>query len=93
LLVAAALWAGWEAFITLTVPRRLAPDLAVAREANARVAVTLGFAPEEFHIRLFQTYGVVSGVRGTTVLLDRVSPDDVQRLARHYWIKRIERRS
>ena len=91
LLVAAVLWAGWEAFIALSAPRRIDPDLArvLARQPQAKIAVTLGFAPEEFHVRLFQTYGVVSGVRGTTVMLDRVKSEDVQRLARHYWIKRI----
>ena len=53
------------------------------------MAVTLGFPPEDFHVRLFQGYGVVSGVRGTTVLLNRVDPADVRRLARYYWVRRI----
>ncbi len=53
------------------------------------VAVTLGFAPEDFPIRLFQGYGVVSGVRATTVLVDRVRPEDVGRIARYYWVRRI----
>lgn len=53
------------------------------------VVVTLGFAPEDFHIRLFQGYGVVSGVQGTTVLLNRVRPEDVARIARYYWVRRI----
>jgi len=91
LLVVAIVWIGWEAFIALSAPRRIDPDLAqaLARQPQAKIAVTLGFAPEEFHVRLFQTYGVVSGVRGTTVVLDRVKSEDVRRLARYYWIKRI----
>ena len=91
LLVAAIVWGGWEAFISLSAPRRIDPDLAqaLAGQPQAKIAVTLGFAPEEFHVRLFQTYGVVSGVRGTTVVLDRVKSEDVRRLARYYWIKRI----
>ncbi len=91
LLAAALLWGAWEAFIAFSAPRRLDPDLAqaLARQPQARIAVTLGFAPEEFHVRLFQTYGVVSGVRGTTVVLDRVKSEDVRRLARYYWIRRI----
>jgi hypothetical protein len=40
-------------------------------------------------VRLFQGYGVVSGVRGTTVLLNRVRPEDVRRIARYYWVRRI----
>ncbi len=91
LLVVAALWAAWEGFTAVTAPRRidaaLGPALAGGRPVS--VAVTLGFAPEDFHVRLFQEYGVVSGVRGTTVLLDRVRPDDVRRIARHYWVRRI----
>ncbi len=53
------------------------------------VRVRLGFAPEEFHIRLFQDYGVVRGVQGTTVLLDRVRAEDVGRPARYYWVHQI----
>jgi hypothetical protein len=91
LLVVAVVTAGWQAFIALTAPRRLAPEVAVAlaREPRLNVAVRLGFAPEEFHIRLFQDYGVVRGVQGTTVLLDRVRADDVGRLARYYWVRGI----
>jgi hypothetical protein len=91
LLVVAALAAGWEVYTVLAAPRRLAPELAaaLAREPRVNVAVRLGFAPEEFHIRLFQGYGVVRGVQGTTVLLDRVRAEDVGRLARYYWVRGI----
>jgi len=91
LLVAGLLWGGWEAFLHLTAPGRIDAELrqALARERLVNVAVTLGFAPEDFHIRLFQGYRVVSGVRGSTVLINRVHPDDVWRLARHYWVRRI----
>jgi hypothetical protein len=91
LLVVAASTAGWEAFVAVSAPRRLAPEVAeaLAREPRLNVAVRLGFAPEEFHIRLFQDYGVVRGVQGTTVLLDRVRAEDVGRLARYYWVRGI----
>ena len=91
LLVVAALAGGWETYTALAAPRRLAPELAaaLAREPRVNVAVRLGFAPEEFHIRLFQGYGVVRGVQGTTVLLDRVRAEDVGRLARYYWVHKI----
>jgi hypothetical protein len=49
----------------------------------------LGFAPEEFHVRLFQEHGVVRGMQGTTVLPDRLRAEDVGRLARYYWIRGI----
>lgn len=94
LLVVAALWAAWEVYIAVSAPRRLEPALreALARQPLVNVAVTLRFAPEDFHIRLFQGYGVVSGVRGTTVLLNRVPRDDVRRLARYYWVRSIAAR-
>jgi len=85
--------AAWELYIWMAAPGRLDPDLARAmgREPFVNVAVTLGFAPEDFHIRLFQTYGVVSGVQGMTVKLQRVPADGVMRLARLYWVRRISR--
>jgi len=91
LLVVAVAWGGWELFLTVTAPQRIDPTLQAALRAGTpvAVAVTLGFAPENFHIRLFQSYGVVNGVRGTTVFLNRVSPEDLHRIARYYWVKRI----
>ncbi len=94
-LVAGAAWGGWEAFLRVSAPGRIAAALlpALGKEAPVDVAVTLGFAPEDFHVRLFQGYGVVSGVRGTTVLMNRVRPEDVRRIARYYWVRRITPRS
>jgi hypothetical protein len=95
LLVVAIAWGSWELFLTLTAPRRIDPAIEPALNARAPVAVaiTLDFAPENFHIRLLQSYGVVSGVQGTTVLVNRVSPDDLSRIARYYWVQRITMQS
>jgi hypothetical protein len=91
LLSVAALALGWQLFLGVTAPRRV--DAAVAaqldRAAHLDIAVTLGFAPEDFHIRIFQTHGIVSGVKGTTVLLNRVTPDNVRAISRYYWVQRI----
>ena len=91
LLAAAALSIGWEAYLSWSASWRVGDDVrrALAREPRVNVAVTLGFAPEEFHVRLFQTHGVVSGVRGTTVMLNRVPADDVSRIGRYYWVRRV----
>ena len=91
LLVVAAAWGGWELFLVVTSPGRIDPALRAALRARApvSVAITLGFAPENFHIRLFQRYGIVSGVRGRTVLVNRVSPEDLRRIAHYYWVERI----
>ncbi len=90
-LVVAALALGWQAFVAVSAPRRVDAALTaqLAGGGYVNVAVTLGFPPEDFHIRVFQAHGVVSGVRGTTVLLDRVTADDVRRISRYYWIERI----
>jgi hypothetical protein len=95
LLVVAVAWGGWELFLTLTAPGRIDPALEPALRARAPVAVAirLGFAPENFHIRLLQSYGVVSGVQGTTVWVNRVSPDDLRRIARYYWVQQITMQS
>lgn len=91
LVTVVALAIAWHAYLDVSASWRLDPVVAAAieRQPLVDVAVTLGFAPEDFHIRLFQSHGVVSGVRGTTVLLNRVSPADVRRIARYYWVRRI----
>jgi hypothetical protein len=91
LLVVATLAVAWEAYLGASAPGRLDGPLRAAldREPLVNVTVTLGFPPEDFHVRLFQGYGVVRGVRGSTVLLDRVRPVDVRRIARYYWVRRL----
>ena len=93
LVVVALLWVGWETYLAISARGRL--DAALAREleqgALVNVVVTLKFAPEDFHIRIFQTHGIVSGVKGTAVRLNRVAPGDVKTMSRYYWIERIER--
>ena len=95
LLVVAVAWGGWELFLVTTATVRIDPALqtALRERAPLAVAITLGFAPENFHIRLFQSYGIVSGVRGNTVLVNRVSSDDLRRISRYYWVKRISPQS
>jgi len=90
-LVVGALVLGWQAFLALSAPRRVDAALATQLEGAeyANITVTLGFPPEDFHIRVFQTHGIVSGVRGTTVLLNRVTPEHVRRISRYYWVQRI----
>jgi hypothetical protein len=91
LIVVAVLLVGWQVFIAVSAPRRIDAAIASAleRAEHLDVAVTLGFAPEDFHIRVFQAHGIVSGVRGTTVFLNRVTPDNIRRVSRYYWVQRI----
>jgi hypothetical protein len=46
-------------------------------------------ALRERHVRIFQGHGIVSGVRGTTVMLDRVPADDGRRIARYCRVQRL----
>ena len=91
LLAVAAAFIGWQTFLAVSAPRRVDAALAsaLAGADHVDVEVSLGFAPEDFHIRVFQTHGIVSGVRGTTVLLKRVTPENVRRISRYYWVQRI----
>jgi hypothetical protein len=93
LVVVALLWIGWETYLMVSATGRLDPALASELDSGGlvNIAVTLGFAPEDFHIRIFQGHGIVSGVRGTTIALNRVPVSDVRKIARYYWVQRIER--
>jgi hypothetical protein len=92
LLVVATLWLGGDACGTLTAPSRLSPDVRAALLAGRvqDVAVTLPFRPEQFHIRLFQEHGTVSGVSGNTVLVRRVAPESLREIAKNYWVQSID---
>jgi hypothetical protein len=91
-LVVGALAAAWQIYLAVSAPRRIDAALAaqLAGGTHHDIAVTLGFAPEDFHMRVFQSHGIVSGVRGTTVLLKRVTPADVREISRYYWVTSIK---
>lgn len=77
---------GW-----LTSEGRIAPEVhqALQRSPSINVVVTLPFAPERFHLDLFQAYGSVGVVRGNTVLLRRVRKEGIEALSRMYWISKV----
>jgi hypothetical protein len=91
LIVVVVLVLGWQTYLLVSAGRRLDASLRadLDRGGPVNVVITLGFAPEDFHIRVFQSHGIVSGVRGTTVTLSRVPAADVRRIARYYWVQRI----
>jgi hypothetical protein len=92
LIVAGLLLGGYLTYGALSAPGRIAPALRaqLARGGYADIAVVLPFAPEQFHLNMFQQIGTVRGVKGTTVMIARVPVAEVRRLARYYWITRIE---
>ena len=64
-LVVGALVLGWQAFLALSAPRRVDGALATQLEQAeyANITVTLGFPPEDFHIRVFQGSSAACGAR------------------------------
>jgi hypothetical protein len=53
------------------------------------VELVLGIAPEPFHMALFQDAGRLIAVRGASVFLMDVAPDNLRRLAERAWIRAI----
>jgi len=82
----------WEGYGRATAGARLAPEVREAMQGGRGVdiVVRLPFAPEQFHVKLFQGYGTVSAVRESAVVLRRVPPARVDELARFYWVERID---
>jgi hypothetical protein len=89
---ALALYLGWQAWLSITVSGKIAPDVthAVSSRGTVDLLVTLPFPPERFHILVFQRYGRVSGTSGNTAEVRGVKLRDVTGLARHYWVRRVE---
>jgi hypothetical protein len=77
----------WEAWLTIAAPAKIAPGLDAER---VNVLVTLPFPPERFHVLVFQRYGRVSGTQDHSVEVRGVKRTDLNSVARHYWVRRIE---
>ncbi len=91
----AVAWAGWSGYASFAARQKVDPALLPALQAHQAVNiwVEFPFPPEEFHIRYMQDRGTVTGVRGRSVHLVRVTPDAVWSIARLYWVKRIRSES
>jgi hypothetical protein len=83
-------YCAWQGWLTLRAPNKLAPSLPRAGRDPVDVVVTLPFAPERFHVLVFQRYGRVSGTLGHQVELRAVRPSDLLTVARPYWVTRVE---
>ncbi len=81
----------YQAWIGVTALGKVADGVGDKPDARGRVAVdvVLGFPPERFHTLELQEYGRVRGTTENVVHLRTVTPDDVDALARKYWIKEI----
>lgn len=84
-------WGVWETYSAVSAPSKIGPDLLASLESQPRVriVVRLAFAPEEFHIRRMQVFGIIGGTKGDSLLLTNVRPMDVRRIARYFWVREI----
>ncbi|PSL03637.1 hypothetical protein CLV30_107118 [Haloactinopolyspora alba] len=91
LIVLLVAWLGWQLYLTLAAGGKIDPEIEQASEADApvSVAVTLDFPPERFHTLELQEFGRVAGVEDNTVELREVAPDDVDSIARIYWVDHL----
>ena len=71
------------------VTTRLALLLA-ENPSRVNISVTTKFAPEAFHMELYQRYGSLRGTKGNSAILFRVKPSAVAQLSRRYWIRQID---
>lgn len=85
------LYFGWQAWLWVAAPAKIAAGLEGERAAErVNVLVTLPFAPERFHVLVFQRYGRVSGTRDDAVEVRGVRREDLRYVARHYWVRKVE---
>ena len=93
LTVIVVLWGLYWVYGYMSGPSRRTARLNAALGMNpttVNLLVTTKFAPEEFHIQLYQKIGNMRGVTGETAKLYGVAPADARRLSRYYWIAQID---
>lgn len=92
LLVFLVLALAWQAYLSISAPAKVGDGLVaeVDQGEPVQVGVVLGFEPERFHTLFLQDYGRVLRVEGNEVHLRSVRPENIDRLARIYWIERLE---
>ncbi|WP_207782557.1 hypothetical protein [Phytoactinopolyspora limicola] len=81
----------YQAWIGITAMSKVADGVGEGADQRGRydVDIVLGFEPEGFHMRQLQDYGRVRGATDTVVHMRNVTDDDVDAMARKYWIKEI----
>ncbi|MEO6269965.1 MAG: hypothetical protein ABIP08_06645 [Lautropia sp.] len=81
------LWQGW---LRLAAPGKVTGDFESNAQGRVNVLVTLRFTPERFHVLVFQQHGRVSGTQDASIELRGVKTEDLNAVARPYWVKRVE---
>ncbi len=93
LIVVAAILAAYFGYGYVTGPGRITDRLQAALDKEpptVNIRVTAKFAPEAFHIGVYQDLGSMRGNEGNTTTLFKVTPADTRKLSRKYWIERVD---
>ncbi len=93
LIVVAAVLAAYSGYGYVTGPGRTTDRLQAALDMDpptVNIRVTAKFAPEAFHMGVYQDLGAMRGNKGNTTTLYRVTPGNVRKLARKYWVERVD---
>jgi hypothetical protein len=89
-LALAAVYLGYEAWLSL-VAARVLPDAVLADDrARVDLEVTLAVEPEQFHMTQLQALGRVMEVRDRVAFIADVDKPAARAFARNYWVARIE---
>ena len=79
----------WEAWLSLHASAKIVGPFPGKGE-KVNVLVTLPFPPERFHVQTFQGFGRVSGTEDNKIEVRGVKRADLTRVARPYWVTRVE---
>jgi len=85
---ALALYLAWQAWLTVAAPGKVVDELRTGRP-RVNVQVTLAFPPERFHVLAMQRFGRVSGTEKNSVEVRGVKQEDLNAVARPYWVRRV----
>lgn len=89
LLAVLATYIVFQAWLSLMasgkITERFDPD-----RPRLNLLITLSFPPERFHVLFFQRHGRVSGTDGNTIEVRGVPRAEMTRVARPYWVRRVE---
>ena len=83
---------GFYGYGFLTGPAKISPELMTQIESSDKrvnIEVKSRFAPEAFHMSIYQAVGSIRGSEGQIAKVYRVAPSDVAMLSRKYWVVRI----
>jgi hypothetical protein len=83
-----AAYAAWQLWLTAAAPAKVAEELRSGRE-RVNVLVTLAFPPERFHVLAMQRFGRVSGTENRSVELRGVRRNELNAVARPYWVESV----